>query len=75
MAVWWNQYRSQGMDEYFHPHKMICVITYACPYLIQTGNACKNPDSKVHGTNMGPIWGRRDPGGPDVGPMDIAIWV
>ena len=23
-----------------------------------------NPDSKVHGVNMGPIWGRQDPGGP-----------
>ena len=26
------------------------------------------PDSKVHGTNMGPIWGRQDPGGSHVGP-------
>ena len=26
------------------------------------------PDSKVHGANMGPIWGRQDPGGPHVGP-------
>ena len=25
------------------------------------------PDSKVHGANMGPIWGRQDPGGPHVG--------
>ena len=33
------------------------------------------PDSKVHGANMGPIWGRQDPGGPHVGPMDLAIWV
>ena len=33
------------------------------------------PDSKVHGTNMGPIWGRQDPGGPHVGPMKFAIWV
>ena len=33
------------------------------------------PDSKVHGANMGPIWGRQDPGGPYVGPMDFAIWV
>ena len=33
------------------------------------------PDSKVHGTNMGPIWGRQDPGGPHVGPMNFAIWV
>ena len=33
------------------------------------------PDSKVHGANMGPIWGRQDPGGPHVGPMKFAIWV
>ena len=32
------------------------------------------PDNKVHGANMGPIWGRQDPGGPHVGPMDLAIW-
>ena len=32
-------------------------------------------DSKVHGANMGPIWGRKDPGGPHVGPMNLAIWV
>ena len=33
------------------------------------------PDSKVHGANMGPIWGRQDPGGPHVGPMNFAICV
>ena len=33
-----------------------------------------NPDSKVHGTNMGPIWGRQDLGGHHVGPMNFAIW-
>ena len=33
------------------------------------------PDSKVHGANMGPIWGRQDPGGPHVDPMNFAIWV
>ena len=32
------------------------------------------PDSKVHGANMRPIWGRQDPGGPHVGPMNFAIW-
>ena len=32
------------------------------------------PDSDVHGANMGPIWGRQDPGGPHVGPMKFAIW-
>ena len=34
-----------------------------------------SPDSKVHGANMGPIWSRQDPGGPHVGPMNLAIWV
>ena len=33
------------------------------------------PDSKVHGANMGPIWGRQDPGGPHGGPINLAIWV
>ena len=32
------------------------------------------PDSKVHEANMGPIWGRQDPGGPHVGTMNFAIW-
>ena len=32
-----------------------------------------NPESKVHGANRGAIWGRQDPGGPHVGPMNFAI--
>ena len=28
------------------------------------------PDSKVHGAYMGPTWGRQDPGGPHVDPMN-----
>ena len=39
-------------------------------YIIITAN----PDSKARGANMGPIWGRQDPGGPHVGPMNLAIW-
>ena len=31
------------------------------------------PDSKVYGANMGPIWGRQDPGGPHVGSMNLVI--
>ena len=30
-----------------------------------------NPDGKIHGANMGPIWGRQDPGGPHVGPHEL----
>ena len=28
----------------------------------------------VHGANMGPIWDRHNPGGPHVGPINLAIW-
>ena len=32
------------------------------------------PNSNFHGANMGPIWGRQDPGGPHVVLMNLAIW-
>ena len=32
------------------------------------------PDIKVYGAYMGPTWGRQDPGGPHVGPMNLAFW-
>ena len=32
------------------------------------------PDSKVHGANMGPTWGRQDPGVPHVGHVKLAVW-
>ena len=32
-----------------------------------------NPDSKVHGANMGPTWVLSAPDGPHVGPMSLAI--
>ena len=37
-------------------------------------SAYNSSDSKVHGANMRPIWGRQDPGGPHVDPMNFAIW-
>ena len=36
---------------------------------------CKYPDSKIHGANMGPTWVLSAPGGPQVGPMNLAIRV
>ena len=45
----------------FNPHFAVYVIL--------------SPDNNVRGTNMGPTWGRQDPGGPHVGPMDLVIWV
>ena len=34
---------------------------------------CYMIHSKVHGANMGPTWGRQDPGGPHVGHTNLAI--
>ena len=31
--------------------------------------------ARLMGPTWGPIWGRQDPGGPHVGPMNFAIWV
>ena len=34
----------------------------------------RNPDSKVPVAIMGPTWVLSSPGGPHVGPMNLAIW-
>ena len=49
----------------------VCLVQY--PTQTITGHVY--PDSNIHGANMGPIWGRQDPGGPHVGLMNHAIWV
>ena len=36
-------------------------------------NIWRIPDSKVNGAYMGPTWGRQDPGGSHVGPLNLAI--
>ena len=42
---------------------MFCLMIHGSDGAIDT-----YPDSKVHGANMGSIWGRQDPGGTRVGP-------
>ena len=41
-------------------------------YSLQTKET--NPDSKAHGANMGPTWGRQDPGVRHVDPMNFVLW-
>ena len=42
---------------------------------IQSVENHQYPDSKFHVANMGPTWGRQDPGGPHVGLMNLVIRV
>ena len=46
----------------------IGVYVIACLHI-----SCINPDSKVHGANMGPTWVLSAPDGPHIGPMNLAI--
>ena len=67
----WKLYISILMSDQTHWLTWAVCITMlptSYPYLLT------NPDSKVHGANMGPIWGRQDPGGPHGGLMNFAIW-
>ena len=49
--------------------------TYADQHNISCICCRRSLKNSVHGANMGPTWGRRDPGGPHVGHMKIAIWL
>ena len=40
--------------------------SYVCEGWLST-----SPDIKVHGANMGPLWGRQDPGGPMLAPWTL----
>ena len=61
----WADENFKTNDSAFNYRKFILVFTVI---------SFSIPDSKAHGANMGHIWGRQDPGGPNVGHMNFAIW-
>ena len=63
MVIWFREGVGRGS------HQRNTSISHA-----ETHGDRDTPDSKVHGANMGPIWGQQGPGGPHVGPMNFAIW-
>ena len=74
-------YSSFVRRDYAWRHHVMVTLFASVALKVQTRKAlwrlhkCKTiPNSKVHGANMGPIWGRQDTGGPHVGPMNDAIW-
>ena len=50
------------------------ILSFLCLLPFGICQCRRHPDSKVHGDNMGPIWGWQDPGRPHVGHMNFAIW-
>ena len=49
-------------------HRSVSVLSGITSY-----GWVNNPDSQVHGANMGPTWVLSAPDGPRVGPMNLAI--
>ena len=73
---------THSISAYIIQHPCVCKVfigkNVIYPVFIRGSYSCLvqyNPDSKVHGTNKGPIWGRQDPGGPHVGSINFAIWI
>ena len=60
---------NQTIRYYFH----LNVKAPICQKPLDTQVPMYNPDSKVHGANMGPTWVLSAPDGPHVGPMNRAI--
>ena len=53
------------------------TVEEVCHHDLEGGHCLSdwnNPDFNVHGANMGPIWGRQDPGGPHVVPVNLVFW-
>ena len=86
-VVW---YRWISMETLLQGHVRCSVVWYRwifcslehcsggharCSVVFGTDFKLKTPDRKVHGANMGPTWVLSIPGGPHVGPMNLAIWV
>ena len=75
-------YNVTALELSHHPTLVPVVATDAClaantvrpSAFIRLCWLQSHPDSKVHGANMGPTWGRQVPGGPQVGPMNLVIW-
>ena len=65
------------LQDYYNETKSVRSSTQVVGVLVVTcdTNTLYYPDNKLHGANIGPIWGRQDPGGPYVGLMNFAIWV
>ena len=70
-SVLMQRHRGQDKNPTSMAHAMATLTKQPLDSIRQEGSF---PVSKVHGANMGPTWGRQDPGGPHVGPMNLAIW-
>ena len=85
LAFVWGIHRTIGQlrGNFFHLMTSSCNPIWSCAIvkwsilayfrLISLAASVATLIASVIGVNMGPIWGRQDPGGPHVGPRNFAI--
>ena len=74
--AWCHHLHANSCPGLSHCVMVMGKIYLAYPNFLKQIWACKerDPDSKVHGVNMGPTWGRQEPGWPHAGAIDLANW-
>ena len=72
VSIWWRHHDVEPVLSHYMNQWWTWPLSE--PVMSHHKQQTAIPDSKVHGANIGPIWGRQDPGGPHVGPMNLAIW-
>ena len=68
-SIWWRYHAKDGID--IGIGLWVVAATKFAGQSAPLSRWSHVPDNKVHGTNMGPIWGRQDPGGPMLVPWTL----
>ena len=77
MSQWYECFKTKSswgwVTEHIFVTRWITFIFNRSPHSYAVGYHLKSnsPDSKVHGANVGPTWGRQDPGGPQCWPHEL----
>ena len=73
-----NQFKAQSLNRKSYRKFTLSYFSVTCFKHVgcfdQSARSIESRCVTVNGANMGPIWGRQDPGGPHDGPMNFAIW-
>ena len=74
--TFWNEFCWKKNSAFSVNFPWCPIIIWAMSASISSYTALLHyPDSKIHGANMGPTWGRQDPGGAHGGHVNLSIWI
>ena len=73
LALNWNKVMRCCWKIWHNKNGIVKYFLWFCSGNVYRVVPWAHPDSKVHGTNMGPIWVLSAPDGPHVSPINLAI--